>query len=174
MNQRLESIEFEHYPRLSNQLKRKLKSIESPQGLLDLLDIMPYLGHDFTIFVFEKKELDLLLRFVQRDSFHSKLSDPCQLVSWADWILKEDIMLMKSGISHLNSFELNQLLLHRGYSTSKSESTAKESQNLLNSHLKFSKRFYDSVVKLSKTDQEKDSTIGLFAALMIYCRCKGL
>ncbi|KAJ3289415.1 hypothetical protein HDU79_004085 [Rhizoclosmatium sp. JEL0117] len=75
-----------------------------------------------------------------------------RLLQWADWILKDDAMLRREGVSNLSNQELLEALEERGFKQLDGLNV-QEMRALLTKHTKWTKTFHDAV--LTKRAGEK-------------------
>ncbi|KAJ3142522.1 hypothetical protein HK100_002191 [Physocladia obscura] len=109
-----------------------------------------------------------------------------RMIQWADWIIKDDALLLREGVNHLNWFELIEALEERGF-TQLDGIDETRMRAMLIAHARFTKTLMDVVVskrvvvdetvesanvaeKVSKHLRLTSEEIGGIATLLVFSR----
>lgn len=129
-----------------NALQNKKKSSSNTKATPSLKSFSPLIAstpQNLTLASLSTSELSLVLRFLSKP--FSRVMPLTRLYKWADWILKDDMLLHKDGVGSLSAYELVEALEERGYTGYSPNMQTKDLRKILDTHVSFSRDCIDKL-----------------------------
>ncbi|KAJ3407275.1 letm1 and EF-hand domain-containing protein 1, mitochondrial [Chytridiales sp. JEL 0842] len=161
-------------------LLKKILSSPVPPTYSDLASLYPLFHSHFPSYV-------LPSRFRSLASSQLGLTIPsffgtARLLRAFDWIVKDDEMLRREGVSALTDFEVVEALIERGYTNLTGDSLAVDPRQSLIAHIKFTQLLVD--VAKGNRDPSRDPVmngavlhgdeLGAVGSLLVFARALGV